>query len=560
MPQPLEILESETKSIKNLDHLGIIAGICDELNLVGIIDRLIPSNSRQKVSHGTSIKAMIINGLGYTERTLYLTPDFYSDKPVEHLLGLGIKASYLNDDCLGESLDAVYDYGVSKLFFHLSYHAHQCYNLPIVSKNLDGTTLSVSGKGNSISSVVKVTKGFNKQGRHNLMQIVLELITNSKGGFPLFMSVHDGNETDKTAFLQVIDKYNEELSNLNIEDPSIWVADNALYTAENIKKLGKVLWLTRAGHGLKWVKIAYQESQNETWQSFEHHEGYEYQVIKTTYGGVKQAALIIYSTQKYQKDQHNFEKRLIEEKTKYQKSLQKTSKTTYQTRQAAVTALKVLSKKGSTHYSLSNCSILEVGRYKRGRRAKDAKPIDYTYKIDTSKVQIIEKQQVIEQSKTPLGKFVLVTNNINQKEYKNNKKGDKLLERPVDELLTLYKNDQQKTERGFRFIKDPTFLLSHMFVTLPRRMVALAMLMCLALLIYCIAEFKLRLSLKQSGETVPNQVGKRVKNPTMKWIFRLFRGIHIEHVNGKNFIVGLNYTHRRILSHLGARVSAYYGL
>lgn len=560
MPEKLEILEDTDKSIKNLNHLGIIAGICDEIKLVSLIDDLIPCSSRQKVSYGQSVKAMIINGLGYTERTLYLTPDFYSDKPVEHLLGKGIKASYLNDDCLGETLDALFDYGVSKLFFHISYNAHKCYNLKIVSKNLDGTTLSVSGKGNADSSVVKVTNGYNKQGQHNLMQIILELIVNSNGGFPLFMSVHDGNETDKTAFAEVIEKYNTALVEENITDNSIWVADNSLYTAENIEKLSEVEWLTRAGHNLKWVKEAYQSSENEEWQLFEVHEGYKYQVIKTNYGGVKQAALIVYSTKKYQKDKHNFDKRLIEEREKYKNNIKKIGTKNYATHKEAEKALNDLLKKGNAYYNASKGSVLEIGKYKRGRKKENAQPISYYYKIETKDIEIHEKQESIEQFKAPLGKFVLVTNEIAPKAYKNNKKGNKLLKRSADELLTLYKNDQQKTERGFRFIKDPTFLLSHIFVTLPKRIVAVTMIMCLSLLIYCIAEFKLRDSLRKKEETLPNQLGKAVKNPTMKWIFRLFKGIHIEESGGKNFIIGLNELHKKILSHLGGNVSAYYGL
>lgn len=555
MPQQLEILATPTKSIKNLDHLGIVAGICDEIRLVQIIDELIPSNASQKVSHGVTLKSMIINSLGYTERTLYLSWDFYKDKPIEHLLGEGIKLSYLNDDRLGDTLDALYTYGVSKLFFHLSYHVHRYYNLKLVSKHLDGTTLSVSGKGSPNSSVVQVRRGYNKQGNHSLAQIVLELITNGNGGLPLFMSVHNGNETDKTAFMEVVEKYHKELSDVKLEDNSIWVADNALYTAENIQKMGDVLWLSRAGHSLKWVSLAYKESETKEWLNFKNHQGYKYQVIKTTYGGVSQAALIIYSADKYKKDVHSFNKKLSKEKAKYQKALNKASKIAYSSKEEALLTLETLSAKGNKYYKLSNHQVLEVEHYKRGRRTKNAQPIRYTYQIDKTKVQIIEKQDIIEDSKTNLGKFVLVTNEIHTK-----KKGAKLLKRSADELLKLYKNDQQKTERGFKFIKDPTFLLSHMFVTLPRRMVALAMLMCLSLLIYRIAEFKLRTSLKEKEETLPNQVGKQVSNPTMKWIFRVFKGIHIEQTHGKTYIVGLNNTHKKILGHLGACVSVYYGL
>ena len=36
--------------------------------------------------------AMILNGLGFSNRQLYLVPQYFENKPVEHLLGEGITA------------------------------------------------------------------------------------------------------------------------------------------------------------------------------------------------------------------------------------------------------------------------------------------------------------------------------------------------------------------------------------------------------------------------------------------------------------------------------------
>ncbi len=45
-----------------------------------------------RVSVGTATIAMILNGLGFSNRQLYLVPQYFANKPVEHLLGAGIKA------------------------------------------------------------------------------------------------------------------------------------------------------------------------------------------------------------------------------------------------------------------------------------------------------------------------------------------------------------------------------------------------------------------------------------------------------------------------------------
>ena len=70
---------------EQLGHLGIVAGVCQEIGLAAWLDAQDPTN-RQQVSGGTATVAMILNGLGFSNRQLYLVPQFFANKPVEHLL------------------------------------------------------------------------------------------------------------------------------------------------------------------------------------------------------------------------------------------------------------------------------------------------------------------------------------------------------------------------------------------------------------------------------------------------------------------------------------------
>jgi hypothetical protein len=85
---------------ERLDHLGIVAGVCREIGLATYLDAF-DEQQHERVSVGTAVVAMILNGLGFSNRQLYLVPQFFANKPVEHLLGSGITAEDLNDDCLG---------------------------------------------------------------------------------------------------------------------------------------------------------------------------------------------------------------------------------------------------------------------------------------------------------------------------------------------------------------------------------------------------------------------------------------------------------------------------
>jgi len=62
---------STTIEVKNLDHLGIIAGLIDEIGIVDIINEKLGIDKREKISSGQVVKAMILNGLGFVSRFLY---------------------------------------------------------------------------------------------------------------------------------------------------------------------------------------------------------------------------------------------------------------------------------------------------------------------------------------------------------------------------------------------------------------------------------------------------------------------------------------------------------
>ncbi len=91
-------------SAERLDHLGIVAGVCQEMGLVEYFDRL-DEQVHARVSLGQAVQAMVLNGLGLSNRRLYLVPQFFEHKPIERLIGPGIRAEDLNDDCLGRALD-----------------------------------------------------------------------------------------------------------------------------------------------------------------------------------------------------------------------------------------------------------------------------------------------------------------------------------------------------------------------------------------------------------------------------------------------------------------------
>ena len=59
--------------VENLDHLGIVAGLIDEIGIVELVNERLGTDPREKVSIGIVVKAMLLNGLGFMSAPLYST-------------------------------------------------------------------------------------------------------------------------------------------------------------------------------------------------------------------------------------------------------------------------------------------------------------------------------------------------------------------------------------------------------------------------------------------------------------------------------------------------------
>src|SRR5260221_13661093 len=84
---------------ERLDHLGIVAGVCQEIGLAAWLDEQDPAH-RQQVSVGTATMAMILNGLGFSNRQLYLGPQYFAKKRKGPLLGPSLTVNPYDVVCL----------------------------------------------------------------------------------------------------------------------------------------------------------------------------------------------------------------------------------------------------------------------------------------------------------------------------------------------------------------------------------------------------------------------------------------------------------------------------
>ena len=143
------------------------------------------------------------------------------------------------------------------------------------------------------------------------------------------------------------------------------------------------------------------------------------------------------------------------------------------------------------------------------------------------------------------GRFILATNELDTARLN------------ASDVLATYK-DQQAPDRGFRFLKDPLFFTSSVFLNTPSRVAALAFVMGLALMVYSLAQRQLRQALELQQETIPNQLGKPTARPTLRWVFMCFQAVHLLYLDQQQQVSNLTDTRAKILSFLGAPCRKYY--
>jgi transposase len=140
------ILKEAETSGQQLDHLGLVASVIKRLKLIERIDARVPVSKEKgaKVSIGQRVAAMILNGLGFRDDRLYLFPEFLANKPIARLIAPGLVAADFNDDALGRGLDALFNYGETKLFSELAFHIGVEEQLLGPTAHFDTTSLSLS--------------------------------------------------------------------------------------------------------------------------------------------------------------------------------------------------------------------------------------------------------------------------------------------------------------------------------------------------------------------------------------------------------------------------------
>lgn len=534
--------------IENLDHLGIVAGICDRIGLVELLDERLGTSPDELISSGRVVKAMILNGLGFVSAPMYLFSRFFEGKPTEHLLGEGIKPEHLNDDKLARVLEKLFEGGLTSLFVEIALRAAEREGVGTDRIHLDATSLSVHGRYPQAESEnqedeeeprpIHITHGYSRDHRPDLKQFLVDLMVSGDGGVPLFLRVADGNESDAAVFAQLIDNYRAQS-----EFEALFVADAALYNEENLKRLGtQMSYVSRVPQTIDRAKQLLEALEDELGFFDARREGYRLAEVEATYAELAQRWVVVESEGRARRGLEQLEKRLAGERTKATKALRELRRRPFNCERDASEAAKKLGK-GLRYHRLLDITIESEPYHENpGRPRKDAVPAGYRYRVAA---ELVVDEAEVARRKRRAGRFVLATNVMDAQAL------------PAEEILQTYL-DQQMVERGFRFLKDPMFFTASVFLKTPKRIAALAMVMGLCLLVYSLGEREVRLKLARSEASIPDQKGKPTQRPTLRWVLQSFQAVHLVIAGASRLVHGLTEEREHVLGFFSAECRRYY--
>lgn len=536
----------ESVSVERLDHLGVVASVIKDLGIVEMIDTRLGLHDQEEISAGEAVSGMILNGLGFSDRPLTLTPQFFANKPLDLLFRQGVRAEMFNRFKLGRTLDETYTYGCDLLFSELALAVCLQEGIDTRFNHLDTTSFSLTGDyvPDSDEHAIAITHGYSKDHRPDLKQAVLELMVSQDGGVPLMSKSWDGNASDTQIFQERAHALMATFQ--GSPTPRYLVADAKLYNEENAAKLKKLGFITRIPGTLKLVaQVIGQALKWDTWHRLD--ETTRYQPIDLCHFGMAQRWLVVWSQAALERAQASVTNACKREAEAIKKQLFHLQARRFESPTQAQNALSVLAKTWRYH-QVESCELIEHKRYgKKGRPTADTPVKAIAWQMQA---QMKPDAERLEARKQHQACFVLGTN-IKAKALSD------------AEVIAGYKA-QSQVEGGFRFLKDPLFFVSSLFVTKPCRIQGLLMVMTLALLVYAVAQRRLRQELARQNETIPNQINQPTNRPTLRWVFQVLEGIERIRltVDGqvRNLITGLNEMKIKILRLFGKQVCQVYQL
>src|SRR5919109_1931572 len=300
-----------------VQHLPIIKAYADQLGLVSLINHYVPT--QMDVDAGTIVLGLVLDTLS-GRSPLSRLEEFFAHQDTELLLGRPIPPHAFTDDTVGRVLDRLYDFGTMRLFTACAVRAALRFGVERRYVHFDTTSRSVWGDyqfAETQDLPFQVTYGYSKDKRPDLKQFVLSMLCVDRA-VPIWGKPEDGNASDKTLNTSLLSEIAQTLARHGVQpSASIYIADAALVTEDNLAALRDTLFITRLPATYSECgRVMAEAVAHNHWEEVgilaqtpptKHRPGTFYKVAEgrvTLYGKAYRAVVVHSSSQDQRRQQH----------------------------------------------------------------------------------------------------------------------------------------------------------------------------------------------------------------------------------------------------------------
>ena len=478
------------------------------------------------ISPGGLIKALIVST--FTEIRVPLThlEERLYELDMTYIIGEDTERKRINSFNVGRALERLGEGDYNGIYEQVSLTAFQQYEIPMTRAHSDTTTVSFYGEYDisnmkltekEKAEILKLEKGYNKDGRPESKQVVVGQVTNEYG-IPLMSRTLDGATSDVDWNREAI-TYLEGLKREGFSH-GIYVADSKTVTEELVIRMTKkeswVSFVSRCPanfHNKMESRMISQAYRQNNWEDIgavgSGKKASQYRISSSIeyYRGSMLRLVVMESSVLKEQAVQSLEK----ERNKLAPIVKELEKKEFSCRADAEKEYKRFMKRKEWKLFFNKAEITETVREKwpAGRRSAETRPTMVTVcKITIT--QIEQKEQPCRQYLQNGSCIVLISNVLDETVTDRN-------------LVETYKG-QQVVENSFRQFKGPN-LASVIYLKNPVRICALTMVLSLALLLRALIQYRLRDGLKKHEADNPGVpimagwAGRPLKNPTYKLLY-----------------------------------------
>lgn len=553
-------------------HLPFIRWAIDELGIREIVDAACPPDPRHKVSDGDCVAVMILNVL-CGRVALYDMGAWLADTDVDLLLGEDVDPSAFNDDRLASALDRLFDAGTESVFADV---AQRVLRRPEIERSYsvhtDTTSVKLQGayeekpsrpwpEGSPVPA-----RGFSKDRRPDLKQLIFGLSTHGPTRIPIGFSVLDGNSADVKANRFHVE-YLSQL--LPAEDDVLLVGDCKFVDAQTLgaARMSGFHYVSLLPHTFalrrRLVEAARVENRASTevgrfvgrtkadperiYRAFS--EVHDFAVLDPATGQtamVPHRFVVVHSSTQLEEFESTIADRVRKADARLREVLDKLLRKDFACEADLAAEVERVSSGADYHRIRPTLSQVELTKPRKGPgRPRKSEPKETEKVWRLTAYDLTRDEDRIEAERFHAAHFVLLSDHVDAATWS-------------DQRIFSAWREQQSIEghAGFRWLKGVADV-APVFLKLPHRISALALVFMFALMVRNWIEATARRVLKATNTGLPNFNDKPVPNPTAENIFYLLRSVTIlARVDDQRIV------HREVhfLDHWGRAVLKVFGL